>query len=130
MVQLKSTAYYCNEFVGITLLFVRHADTMLRALGYVGPIRVQTSLKFLREVPWLHGSSGLGAIFPKNVESQLDDEVEFSLATTTEDLREKPDEVVMKILYYNFFAVNWPDQIDTQPKLEELLRAGYRYNAW
>ena len=28
------------------------------------------------------------------------------------------------------FAVNWPDQVETNEKLEELIRKGYEFNDW
>jgi hypothetical protein len=118
------------QFVGTTLLFIRHADTILHELGYVGPIHVQVGLRFLRDVPWLYGRPDTSGIFVNKMESQLDDELEFALATTVEDLREKLDEIVRKVLSYVFFAVNWPDLIDTDAKLQDLIRMGYRYNSW
>jgi len=36
----------------------------------------------------------------------------------------------MDILPYVFFSVNWPDLIDSQGKLEALVRDGYQYNSW
>jgi hypothetical protein len=117
------------EFVGTMLSCIRHADTMLQALGYSGPIHIRASLKSLCEAPWLYSES-YGGIFDKKMESQLDDEVEFSISTTTDNLRNEPDGVAMEILRYVFYSVNWLDLIDTQSKQEDLLRKGYYYNGW
>jgi hypothetical protein len=116
-------------FVGEILLFLRHADTIIQGLGYSGPIHVQMNLAKIREVPWLYGTQGVGGIFSEQG-SVLDDECEFSIPTTSDVLREKPDSIVAQLLQYVFFSVNWSDLVDTQPKLEELLRMGYQYNSW
>jgi hypothetical protein len=114
------------SFVGTTMLFIRHAETMLRELGDSGPIHIQMRLSAIREVPWLHGSIGI------NVKqgSSLDDQVELSISTSSELLREKTDGVVIELLRHAFLSVNWPDLIDTRSKLEDLLRSGYQYNSW
>lgn len=36
----------------------------------------------------------------------------------------------MEILKLILFAVNLPSLVDTQPKLEALISAGYQYNFW
>ncbi|MFI5114094.1 MAG: helix-turn-helix domain-containing protein [Terriglobales bacterium] len=113
-------------FVGTIMLFMRHAETILRTLGYSGPLHVQMSLHGMRDVQWLYGSTG---IYTQNG-SVLDDDVEFSIPTTSDGLRENLDGVLMDILRYVFFSVNWPGLIDQQSKLEDLLRSGYQYNMW
>jgi Putative DNA-binding domain len=123
---VKVLGIHLHGFVGTVMLFVRHAETILRALGYSGPIHIQASLGAMRDVPWLHGSVG---VYEKSG-SELDDDVEFSISTTSEILRERTDVVVMEILRLTFFSVNWPDLIETQGRLENLLRAGYQYNCW
>ena len=80
----------------------------------------------MRGVPWLYGAHGLY----NKTGSELDDDVEFSISTTSEVLHEKTDNIVMELLRYASFSVNWPDLIDTPGKLEELLRVGYQYNNW
>jgi hypothetical protein len=62
--------------------------------------------------------------------SVLDNDVAFSIETTTEELSDKPDATAAEILRYVLFAVNSPHLMDTQPKLEELLRMGCEFNSW
>jgi Putative DNA-binding domain len=116
-------------FVGETLLFLRHAGKIIQALGYSGPIHVQMKITKIRDVPWLYGTQNIAGIFSEKG-SVLDDDCEFAISTTCEILREKTDGIVMDLLRYVFFSVNWPDLIDSQTKLEELLRMGYQYNSW
>jgi hypothetical protein len=113
-------------FVGTTILFMRHAEVMLQALGYSGPLHIQMTLDGMRGVSWLHGGTGIYTAQG----SKLDDRMEFSISVSREELQEKPVEVLKEILKYVFFSVNWPGLIDTEEKLLDLIKLGYRYNSW
>jgi hypothetical protein len=69
-------------------------------------------------------------LFSNRRGSELDDDVTFSVNTTTDALREKPDGVAMDVLRFIFFSVNLPDLIDPPQRLDELVRMGYGYNSW
>jgi hypothetical protein len=115
------------RFVGYVLVFILHAAKMLRAMGYSGPIHIDTSLGSILRVPWLHAPQGWLVVRPG---SELDDEVLFSISTTSEALREKPDGVAMDVLRNVLFSVNSSALVDTPQKLEALVRMGYEYNFW
>jgi hypothetical protein len=117
-------------FVGTLLLFMRHAGTVVKALGYSGPIHIEMRLSAIRGVPWLHTFALGAAEMYEESGSELDDEFEFSIPTVSDVLFDKSDNLVMEMLRYIFFSVNWPDLIDTQAKIETLIRAGYQYNFW
>jgi hypothetical protein len=126
----KTYGIHLYGFAGTTILFLRHARAMIQALGYSGPIDVQMSLYSMREVPWLYGAHGYGGGIFTQKGSELDDDVEFSISTSSELLCEKPDNIVMELLRYVFFSVNWSSLIDTQQKVEDLIQMGYKYNGW
>jgi hypothetical protein len=113
-------------FVGTTMLFLRHAEEMLRALGYSGPLHIQITLDGMRDTKWLYGDAGIYTAEG----SKLDDRMEFSLAVSREELQEKRDDVLKEILKYVFFSVNWPDPINSESKFQGLIQVGYRYNSW
>ena len=115
------------ELVGLILAFIRHAEKMLGSLGYSGPIVIETALTSILNVQWLHAPSGMLVTQPG---SELDEDVAFSITSTREALRERPDGIAMDILRYIFFSVNWPELIDSQEKLERLVRKGYEFNFW
>jgi hypothetical protein len=115
------------EFVGTVMVFIRHAGTMLQAMGYSGPILVETTLNSILGVQWLQPAQSW--LTPMSG-SQLDDHVAFPIETTSDALRGAPDAVAMDVLRYVFFAVNLPDLGDTSEKLEALVRMGYRFNYW
>ena len=60
----------------------------------------------------------------------LDDAVQFSLTTSAESLKTDPDALGLDILRLLLFSVNWPDQVDTNEKAQELRRKGYLFNGW
>lgn len=115
------------EFVGTLMVFLRHAGEMLRALGYTGPILIETALTSILGVQWLQPSQSWLTPMPG---SKLDDYVAFSIETTSEALRETPDAVAMNLLRYVFFSVNLRDLVEAPHKLKELLSDGYRFNSW
>jgi hypothetical protein len=67
---------------------------------------------------------------PNRPGSELDDDVAFSVTTSSDALSEKPDGVAMEVLRYIFFSANLPDLIDPPHQLEDLVRMGYKYNFW
>ena len=113
--------------VGCVLLFIRHASTMLKALGYSGPLLIETSLTAILGTQWIHAPLGMQST---ERGSELDDEVAFSVSTTTEMLSEQPDRVAIDVLRYLFFSVNLSDMVDTPAKLDSMIAMGYRFNAW
>src|SRR6266478_5914945 len=116
------------RFVGCVLLFVKHAGRILKALGYAGPVHIDVKLTSIRGVQWLYAPEG-SWLSPKSG-SELDDDVAFSLTTTTDELYDNSDDVVMQLLRLVFFSVDWPDLVDTVPSLERLVLEGYDFNYW
>jgi hypothetical protein len=116
------------QFVGYILVFILHAAKMLQAMGYSGPIHINTALGSILRVPWLQ-ALGWSRLVPRPG-SELDDDVVFSIPASSEALREKPDGVAMDVLRYVLYSVNLSDLIDTPQKLEDLVRMGYEYNYW
>jgi hypothetical protein len=43
---------------------------------------------------------------------------------------QKPDHAAMEVVRSVFFSVNRYEMVDTNDKLEELIRMGYQYNSW
>jgi hypothetical protein len=102
---------------------------MLQAMGYSGPIHIYTALSSIVGIPWLYAASRW-FMSGRSFGSELDDDLDFSISTTKEDLCEKPDGVAMEVLRYVLFSVNASDLVDTQEKLENQVRMGYEFNLW
>jgi len=114
-------------FVGYLLLFIRHAATVLRVLGYTGPIYIEVVLGSIRSIPWLRSSSPEGSAMRG---SELDNDVTFSIDTTSEAIFLEPDKIATDILRYVLYSVNLPGLVDSLEKLKQLIRGGYEYNFW
>jgi hypothetical protein len=100
---------------------------MLTALGYSGPVLLETSLHSIRAIKWVHGLHG----HPESVGgSELDDELSFSISTTTDDLRRRRDGVLMEVLRQVFFSVNLPEFVEPPIALEQWITNGYAFNKW
>jgi hypothetical protein len=125
----ENSGIHLYQLVGYMLLFVRHAAKMLGAMGYSGPISIQTSLTSVRDVSLLHADRFFYVLLP-TPGSELDDDVSFSTPATTADLLEKPDGITIEVLRRVLFSVNAFDLIDTPEKLEHTIRSGHNYNYW
>ena len=122
--QGESLSIHLYGFVGHVLLFIRHADKMLRALGYSGPLVIEVSLTSIQRVPWLYGA---GPAFT-HPGSPLDNDISFSITTDTGALAQRPGEIAIDVLRCILFSVNWSEL--TEGELEHLLADGRRYNGW
>ena len=118
------------DVVGYVLVFIRHAGAMLRAMASSGPILVETSLASLLDAEWLLSIMGGAAAVHADSKPQFDDEVVLAVTATSEALIEKPDGIAMEILQHLFFGANRPGYVDTPQNLENLIRAGYKFNFW
>jgi hypothetical protein len=116
------------RLVGYLLVFCEHAKQTLSRVGYLGPLSIDLTLGGILGVPWLYSEGGVG-IYTGPV-SELDDEFSFSLSTTTEELRERRDAIVMRMLEYILFGMNWADYASNPSVIEKLVRSGYEYNFW
>lgn len=122
-------AIHLSQFVGHILLFVQHAGKMLQRMGYSGPLHIEIALAPIREVKWLRPSEHGPGLFPL-AGSELDDSLMFPMSLSSDRLIDKVDGVAMEMLKLILFAVNSPSLVDNQPKLEELVVAGYQYKFW
>jgi hypothetical protein len=123
----EDTAIHLRQFVGYVLVFMANAANMLRALGYAGPINIEVQLKSIRGVGWLRFLKSSDSERPG---SELDDEVAFAIATTSDELSSRADGIAMDVLRYALFAVNSSDLVDTPQTLQQVIRDGYEFNFW
>jgi hypothetical protein len=126
--QRGEVGIHLGRFVGHILVFLRHTALLLNEFGYTGPLLMGMSLKSIRGVPslwYLYGS-----VATNGPDSELDDEVSFSLETTQDALDEDLNQVATDLLRYAFFAINLPGWVDSPEHLAQLLSTGYRYNFW
>jgi hypothetical protein len=123
-----STGIHVNRFLGQVIVFLKHAQGMASRLGYVGPLTIEMRLEAICGTQWIYFES------PNEPEkgpiSELDDDVSFSLAATTDDLANRIDGIARDLLRLIFFAMNWPDQAESDAKLIETIKQGYKYNGW
>lgn len=114
---------------GYLLLFLRHATEILEELGFSGPLLVHTTLSSIFNHQWLDPRSGVG-FYVRPGTSQLDDEIAFSVESTSEVMREDRDRIARDLLRYVFFSVNWADLVSTPGDLEAIIGWGKNYNFW
>ena len=114
------------SFVGHILAFLKHADNMLRGMGYSGPICVDAAIKSMFGSKWLVPRYGVLVPRPGSV---LDDDLSFSITTTTEALHQKQHRVAIDIFRIVFNSVNFPD-LDSEQRCEDLILKGFTYNSW
>ena len=119
---------HLHRLVGYLLVYCEHARHILSRVGYAGPLSIDVTLSGILGVPWLYSEDGVG-IYTGPV-SELDDAFSFSLSTTTEELRERRDAIVIRMLEYILFGMNWAAYASDRRVIENLVRSGYKYNSW
>jgi hypothetical protein len=112
---------HMRRFIGLVLVFIRHAGRMLEQLGYSGPIVIESAIGPFLKFPWLYASQ---QDLPG---SELDDDVIFSIHSTAEDLRLKSDAVASEVIATVLYSANRAD-LGVEPNT--MLEMGYRYNMW
>jgi hypothetical protein len=122
-----SPAIHLYRLVGSVLLFIQHAGHMLGLMGYSGPIVMDVSLYAILHATWVHAPDGM---MYAHSGSEFDDSLAFSISSTTNELRERPDGVAMGIVRNILYSVNWSDLIETPKQLEDIALKGYDFNFW
>jgi len=131
-INLKSTSIsgiHLYRLVGHLLVFTEHANQMTSRFGGESPLSFDVTLSDILGIPWFYSQGDMGGIY-EGPKSPLDDEFSFSLPTTSEELRKRPDALVMSMLQHILFAMNWSDYVNKPAGLESLLRTGYKCNSW
>ena len=107
MVPKAFTYYSLSALSAGDVMSLLHAGKMLQAMGYAGPLLIYSLLSSVLGVPWLQSMYGGAVMLPKSG-SELDDEVDFSMATTCEAILERPDGVAMELLRRICSPVKFP----------------------
>lgn len=115
------------ELAGTILLYLRHAATMYAQLGYSGPILVRVNLRSILDVPLIHAMDGFTQV---GSSSPLDSGLKLSIDTTTQLLAENTEGIAKELYQSIYFAVNWPQLVDTDKNRESVLDRAYQYNNW
>ena len=116
------------RLVGHLLVFIEHATKMISRFSYEGTLSIDMTLSGILGVPLLY-TRGDNVMY-KGPISELDDDFSFSLPTTSEALRKQSDGLVMSMLQYILFGMNWPEYASSADSREALMRSGYEYNFW
>jgi Schlafen, AlbA_2 len=127
LVVTSTTGIHLYRLVGYLLVFVQHATQLMSGLGYAGPLSIEIALSGIRDVPWLYSENNSLMTGPI---SELDDGFSFDLQTTSDELRDRRDGLVMNMLQYILFGMNWSEYASDPKLLEDLMTAGYGYNFW
>jgi hypothetical protein len=115
------------HFAGYVLAALRHAAHLLDFFGYSGPILVEIAITSILGVPWLTAPDGF---LRSGSSSELDNDVIFSIPTSTDEMGEDSRDLDKAVLRKAFYAVNLARFVDTDPRLESLRSRAYEYNFW
>ncbi|HEX3745409.1 MAG TPA: ATP-binding protein [Bryobacteraceae bacterium] len=115
------------SLVGYLLVVLRHANKLFSGWPYQGPLSLEVSVRCIRGVPWIYSDGGVPVEGPV---SELDDDFCFSVPSTTDDLRQRPDITVINLLRRILFGMNWALPASDPAILDGLLKAGRNYNFW
>ena len=122
-----STGIFPNHFAGHLLLFIKHAGKVILDLGYEGSLLINVKVSGIYGIQWLRPMGR--AVFPGPC-SEMDDSFTFSLSTTSGELGQRRDALVIDMMQYILFAMNWPEYAGDPEELKEIVRNGHLYNGW
>ncbi len=123
----KERGIHVGQFVGLLLLFISHAGSILPTMNVAGPVELELRVNSLLETQWLIPMQGW---LEPRAGSPLDDDLTVRVSTTVESVRDTPSRIVAELLRYTFFAVNWPELVKSNRDIESLIRLGFIYNSW
>jgi hypothetical protein len=116
---------HSNAFVGYLLIFLEHARSALKLLGYEGPLVVTLRMVRIRGMPFLAFSYNT----PEPVGgAPFDDTLSIEVETSTRALEGNLKKVMGEIARMVFFALNWPSQALGDGAVEQIIKKGEYYN--
>lgn len=122
------SGFHLNAFLGNILVFLEHARTIYRTVGYNGSLLLRTLLKRVQGKPFIY--------FPRinypmpGPASRIDDEIAFDICCSAMKLNEQRNEVAGDLLKTLFFSLNWPQQGADSSAVTGLLDEAETYNSW
>jgi hypothetical protein len=123
----QARGIHSNAIVGYLLVFLEHASSVLKGLGYDGPLLVNVQMVRIRGVPFL--------AFPYNAPKEVgaapfDDTLSFEVGTSSTALATDRDSVVGEIIKTIFLALNWSAPALGPNAVKQLIEKGKEYNYW
>ncbi len=123
----QARGIHSNAIVGYLLVFLEHAISVLKVLGYDGPLLVQVQMVRIRGIPFL--------AFPYNAPKEVgaapfDDTLSFEVTTSSTALATDRDSVVGEIAKTIFLALNWSAPALGLDAVKQLIAKGKEYNFW
>ncbi len=123
----QARGIHSNAIVGYLLVFLEHASSVLKALGYDGPLLVQIQMVRIRGVPFLW--------FPYNAPTEVgaapfDDMLSFEVSTSSAVLAADRDNVAGEIAKTIFLALNWLAPALGPDAMKQIIQKGKDYNFW
>jgi hypothetical protein len=123
----QARGIHSNAIVGYLLVFLEHASSVLKMLGYDGPLLVQIQLVRIRGIPVLW--------FPYNAPTEVgaapfDDTLSFEVSTSSAALANDRDAVVGEIAKTIFLGLNWSAPALGADAAKQIIQRGKDYNFW
>jgi hypothetical protein len=121
----QARGIHSHALVGYLLVFLEHARSVLKMLGYDGPLLVQVQMVRIRGIPFLY--------FPNNTPEEIgaapfDDALSFDVSTSSTALATDLDNVAGEIAKTIFLALNWSAQALGLNAVKQIIQKGHDYN--
>jgi len=116
---------HSTALVGYLLVFLEHASSVLKLLGYDGPLIVQVQMVRIHGIPlvWFPNNT------PKEVgAAHFDDALSLEVSTSSAALSNDRDNVVGELAKTIFLALNWSAPALGPDAVKQIIERGYDYN--
>jgi hypothetical protein len=123
----KVRGIHFHGLLGTLLVFLAHANSVLKALGYDGPLLMRVQMLRIRDIPFL--------TFPSNRPTRsgaapFDDTLSFEVNTTSTALATDRDTIVGEIARTILLGLNWPSQAIGTDAVNGLIARARDYSFW
>ena len=119
---------HLHTLLGYILVFLEHARTIYRNIGFIGPLLLRTLLKRVQGKPFVHFPRGNHPM--PGPASRIDDEISFDISFSATKLDQQRDEIAGDLLKTLLFSLNWPTQGGNSSAITGLLDDAANYNFW
>ncbi len=113
--------------VGYLLVFLEHASSVLKEMGYDGPLLVNVQMVRIRGIPFLsfmyNKPKAVGA-------APFDDTLSFEVGASSTALAADRDGIVGEIAKTIFLALNWSAPALGPDAVKQIIAKGKEYNFW
>jgi hypothetical protein len=123
----KVEGIHFHGLLGTLMVFLEHANSVLKALGYDGPLLMRVQMLRIRDIPFLTFSYNRPT---QSGASPFDDTLSFEVSSSSSSLATDRDTIVGEIARTILLGLNWPALAIGKDAVKGLVAKARDYSLW